>query len=559
MNNEELALIKLIKNNTSGYADYHEFSLFVYCRSDIFIKIDINCAETIEEILEIIYDEDFDEIEIALEDLYSHDHLLPNISIDTLSINIPIMDKGILNLFDIFRLFNQYFSFIPNISYGLGYESLKYNDPFDICYDKFSEYDGYTYEINLEKKHYENYDFFQDVLSLKSKRNNSFINKYYELINYEGMAKFLNQYNIELDSIKVLTLQTKVRRLAYMKMILNLFHKSNYFPDNIFNKKVEVESTRHKEDLLNYINSKGIVEITKTGNSSKPYIDTLIDLKLIYAQNNRFQLSKYGKIFNVLMYKLDCKSNNYFNLSEYEKTFFLSFIIQRDNFYIWSLIDLIYIFNNRTTIKNIKEIFQQYIIQQLQATLKYSKLSNKNIQKIITQIKRIQSWKKPQVYLEHIIEPRINWLLDLSILDKSEFLKDRIVLSEKGLILFNTLNSYYDMFQEKYAIMTEIINRDFFNLVNEMYSIDAINVNDADLVLIEEYIDESFYLFKTIAPNRVTASQAILYTCFMMLLKEKKIVNFCEIKHFLSSKKNTKFIFDWYKTENDGSIRKRSS
>jgi len=75
--------------------------------------------------------------------------------------------------------------------------------------------------------------------------------------------------------------------------------------------------------------------------------------------------------------------------------------------------------------------------------------------------------------------------------------------------------------------------------------------------LVKNYINESFNLFKTIAPNRVTASQAILYTCFMMLFKAKKVVNFCTIQNYLASKKNTKFIFEWYKTENDGSIRRK--
>ena len=58
------------------------------------------------------------------------------------------------------------------------------------------------------------------------------------------------------------------------------------------------------------------------------------------------------------------------------------------------------------------------------------------------------------------------------------------------------------------------------------------------------------------APNRVTASQAILYTCFMMLFKEKVVINFCAVQQYLKSNENKKFIFEWYQTEKDGSIRK---
>jgi len=562
MNIEELILLKLIKDNASPYAKYSKSSLFVSCRGNIFIKIGINSTKTIEEILEIIYGEEFEnKIKIELEKLISNKDKLLDISIDTLSINIPIMKNEFLDLFDVFRLFNKYFSFIPTINHSLEYKSLKYNDSFDICYNEFLKYDKYIYEVEIEKRYYKNNDFFHELLKSlrsKSKKYESFSKKYYRIINSEGVSSFSNQFIMELNFIKVLSLQTKVRRLAYLRMILSLFLKSSYFPENIFSKKIEEESKKYKKNLSKYINTKGTIEITKTGSSSKPYIDLIIDLKLLYAQNNRFQLSKYGKIFNVIKDKEDYIPNNYFKLSKYEKAFFLSFIMQNDNFYIWVLIDLIYIFGNKTSIKEIKEVFKQYIIQELDFIVKNSNLSKKNKQKIKIQIERIKSWKKPKIYLEHIIEPRINWLLDLNIINENEFLENKIVLSEKGLILFNVLNSYYDLFQEKYVIMNEIIYRDFFKLINEMYSIEASDINDSDLVYIEQYIDESFYLFKTMAPNRVTASQSILYVCFMMLFYRKKIVNFLEVKEYLNSKKNKKFIFDWYKTENDGSIRKRS-
>jgi len=193
---------------------------------------------------------------------------------------------------------------------------------------------------------------------------------------------------------------------------------------------------------------------------------------------------------------------------------------------------------------------------QLQQIIESSTLPTKSVREITTKLNRIKEWKNPEKYLEHIIEPRINWLLDLDVLDKDSFQDNIISLSEKGLMLYDTLNSYYDIFLEKYLISEHLLCFDFFDMISELYELDAEPINN-DYSLINQYINESFSLFKTLAPNRVTASQAILYTCYMMLFKEKKIVNFCTIKNYLSSKENISFIFDWYKTENDGSLRRK--
>lgn len=349
----------------------------------------------------------------------------------------------------------------------------------------------------------------------------------------------------EINNFNTINTQTKVRRMAYIKMIIAMFNKSDYYPSSLFNKKVELEAQKYNDDLLKYSNSRGIIKITQRGNSSKPYIETTLALKLLFTQNNMYKLSKYGKLFNVLDNELNIITDNYFQLLDYQKSFILFFILEKDGLYLQLLIDLIF-HKKQTTIKELKEVFQKYLIEQLQSNIDNPNIPNKLKNEIILKMRRVQNWENPQRYLEHIIEPRVNWLLDLDILDRDDFIKNRLLLSKQGLVIVNKLNSSFD------------ICTDFFNLINQMYLTNTIGIDENNFELIDNYIDKSFFLFKTIAPNRVTASQAILYTCYMMLFKERIIVNFCTIKNYLSSKDNTKFIFDWYKTEQDGSIRRKN-
>ncbi|CAM3936254.1 hypothetical protein [Arcobacter cloacae] len=537
----EKKLLKFIDDNNSGIVNYDSSDIYISLNDEITILVNINgkeFEEEYEELYEVL------EIEISLDQIYNSE-LSKIIDVNSISFHFLTHSNTYFQVLNFLRTYYKYFSKIPIINIttnGSGYCS----------------YYDLLYEIKIDKDCYSEISFFKEIYNLKQNYEKcSFISKYYDAISWYGWQDFSKKFELDFNSVKIVTTQTKVRRLSYIKMILSMFSKSNYYPDNIFNNKIELEAKRYNEYLLEYINTKGLIDITKSGNSSKPYVETCLSLKLLYSQNNKYQLSKYGKIFNVLSNEIEEVPGNYFSLSKYEKSFFLFFIMQSDNLYLWALLDLIYIQNNKTTIKEIKKVFQEYLINQLYFTVKHSNIPNKEKSKITSLINRINSWKKPQVYLEHIIEPRINWLLDLDLLDKDEFLQNNIVLSKEGYVFFSGLNSYFDIFQEKYTILDHLRCMDFFSLINEMYSMDATAVEEDDIELIENYINESFNLFKTIAPNRVTASQAILYTCFMMLFKAKKVVNFCTIQNYLASKKNTKFIFEWYKTENDGSIRRK--
>jgi hypothetical protein len=343
---------------------------------------------------------------------------------------------------------------------------------------------------------------------------------------------------------KTINTQTKVRRLAYLKMIMTMFNRSNYYPIDLLYKKIELEAKDYNSDLLEYVNSKGIIEVTRTGNSSKPYIETSLTLKLLFTQNNMCKISKYGKIFNVLAKELNDKTNNYFLLAAYEKTFLLYHLLKNDRFYIQLLMNIV-LEKERISIKKLKDDFQGCILHKLKEDISSLSLSSKIKNEIMLRIKRVEKWENPKRYLEHIVEPRVNWLLDLDFLEQSSFKKGNLVLSKKGLTFIEKINKPFNM------------DKEFFTLSKKIYQENNINVEESNFELIANYLEKSFILFKTSAPNRVTASQAILYTCYMLLFQEKKVVNFSTIQDYLNSKENTKFIYDWYKTEQDGSIRRR--
>ena len=89
---------------------------------------------------------------------------------------------------------------------------------------------------------------------------------------------------------------------------------------------------------------------------------------------------------------------------------------------------------------------------------------------------------------------------------------------------------------------------DSFN--NEKNSIETLNTH------IECYIDESFEIFKTLAPNRTTLSQAVNYTKYMIFLNHGVPVEYQYIVNYLNNNKD-KYIYKYQNQYKDGYIQKR--
>ena len=84
------------------------------------------------------------------------------------------------------------------------------------------------------------------------------------------------------------------------------------------------------------------------------------------------------------------------------------------------------------------------------------------------------------------------------------------------------------------------------------------NPENLNLILEKMYhhIDSSFALFKTLAPNRVTASQAVNYAKYKLYLNDKIKVGSEFILGRLSEKEQDKFIFKYQEQYQDGYIQK---
>jgi hypothetical protein len=416
---------------------------------------------------------------------------------------------------------------------------------------------------------YSKLEIICDELSIK-KLSDLFI----ELISFDWInlsriknsnCHFISKANLNKRKLlPIISTNTKARRLGYLKFTINLFNHSRFFPTNYFAKLIERDSSLINKDLSLHIDNKGLIQMSRTGNSAKPYIELLSGLSLITIVNNSYILTKQAKVYfvlNNLISKLiipdekpqseipfQIKSISKFQLNIFDKAFFLRQILLNDTLYFWSILDILKITNCEISSKEIKSFFSNYVIDELG---RFSRPSLE-IKKIIN---RIKNWKKEEVYLEHLIEPRLNWMLDLDIISLSKINKNKSVyrLTENGMKLHSVLTFFYERTKQKIAIAEDIIEYNFFKLFTYAYNLDKGEAEFNELV-IKEYLDEAFIYFKTDAPKRVAASSAINYICFKYFMKLDKIIEYKQLKDFLLSKKSDQFGIDWFSSEDDGSI-----
>lgn len=387
-------------------------------------------------------------------------------------------------------------------------------------------------------------------------------------------------------SSNILATSTKVRRLGYLKMILDMFEDIDHYPVSYFEKMVESSAQDVNDSLQDYRNSKGEIRFTRDGASAKPYVELAVNLNAIVEINHAYMLSKLSKVYKViqnqikrdrvgfdLIYSrlhlnenptqlnlLDDASNfakiNPFRLNLFEQIFFLYSILTKDALYCWVILDIL-AQNHLLSESNVRQSFQSSVLHELSRQIESSCLSNSEKRNVLVIAQRIRKWEKPQVYLEHIILPRINWFLDLDLLDSSHFQRGFLQLTDSGYKLHNILNDMYRMTAEKSTVMNFILEFFFFQIVNEIYNLKCSRFSDESTPLLIDLVEESFSLFRTAAPNSIAGSQSIFYACYKLMLKNRYIIEFDEMKNILLGRNIQGYSLDWYKRENDGSLQRR--
>lgn len=422
---------------------------------------------------------------------------------------------------------------------------VKIDDPNDdgMC----GYYPQYIGEIELDIKKLD-----LDILNKILIEINSF--KFIELNKIYAPAFYKHNLPKNNFSPQFLNTNTKVRRLGYLKLFFRLINEKKKIPESFINKKFEEFSLQFSTQLNDLSNNKGVIQDLK-GKSAEPYISLLKEMDLITTVNRVVVPTKWLKTYLAIRQTFKADSLQVFVLDRTDKIFFLEVILKKD--FLYSVIILEFLFVKETcTSKEIISNFQKLLLARVRNLLNKETYRDQKASLELREIeKRIAAWKKAEVYLEHIIMPRINWFADLDLVTLRE---NKITMNENCKRLMVELNSWVDIEAENVADSSDFLRRFYPHIYAKSYFENYGDYPKEEVIqgLVDEYINQSFTLFKTIAPNRVTSSQAFTFTKYCIYIRNGFSVSESYLTRILEEKFSHKYIYKFQSRYGDGYIQK---
>ncbi len=436
---------------------------------------------------------------------------------------------------------------------------LNYNTEIDYSDPMCGDYEYYNFKIDIDKRFWWNIEFAKHIFTIRY--NPIKIPEFYSIFFHK------NQPIKDDKNPPILSTNTKVRRLGYFKILSLFLDENKQIPTSNINKRFETFCLKYKDVLDNSEFNKGLIKETKNGISAKPYIEMAIDIELLNKINNILYVGKSLKVYQALKNDYS-NSSNIFELATFDKMYFLECILRYDYFYFSNLLDLIYI-EGKVTYSKIVSEFQSKLIKSLEEYKKQNQYSfqgyksptyntdRKVVSKLDIILNRIRKWEKAEVYLEHLIMPRLNWMLDFGIISFDNS-KNEYNIEKIGDNLFRHLCIWNDINTEKIISPSKFLDNFMIHLFDDCFNNNIVsNPDDIKSILdrIYNHIENSFEIFKTLAPNRVTASQAANYTKYKLYIDDKIKVGYSFILNKLSEKEQDKFIFKYQEQYQDGYIQ----
>jgi len=379
-----------------------------------------------------------------------------------------------------------------------------------------------------------------------------------------------------------LSLHTKVRRLGYLKLMIKQYFAQDFIPANTFDFYFEKEVSKADvlRDLKRYRSiygkdDKGKIDDLGTGISAKPYVYLAGALDLLAKSNFSYVLAKPGRVYKVILNKysnepqkfrfieetkliqqsnlfdLNVGQGNIFVLNVVDKYFLIRQLLAKDFFYIKAILLTIDLFPNGAKefgrYSSVKEHLKDELLREIDLYLE--KRGNKQVEindalrardEILKGFTSIRSF-------ELIVEPRIGWLLDLDLIDSVKHKNGELLLSKSGRTLLSNLKTVFKS--------SLFIDYKYSQVFASMYQLNILNIASPDSK-VKKYLAYAFSNFRTLAPNRIAASQAFTYISAMLLLRDGIICEYIEIKDLIFEWDGREVNVDWFPSENDGSLKK---
>lgn len=336
---------------------------------------------------------------------------------------------------------------------------------------------------------------------------------------------------IKVDGFRYIeNLNTTSRQLIICSQIVKTIG-DNQFPKE-FLEKILLNWSFNIENNEEYINKKGkITENKKKTSALVHYFELSKSFGLISNINQIFFNTRLSYILKYFL----VKEPDSLKLSLSEKIFYLFILLNKDADGIIFLLDSL----NKTACSQ-KELKLNFKINFNERLLVKNELSDNITKNLISEKYRTINyiWKKPEIYAEHFLIPRCEWLNSLGLININQ-VNNKTIYSLS--ILGNELHERLPLINNENQLKDiddEFLTNNFFNLINNIYfqgsnvKFDSL-LSEIQIEMLGETLEKSLSIIKSSSSFRIPMFDTMLFISLDFILNKKTIINFKDIFNIL--------------------------
>jgi hypothetical protein len=342
---------------------------------------------------------------------------------------------------------------------------------------------------------------------------------------------------------RILSTNIKTRKLGYIIGILRILDKNFLDVDSLVEK---LESwSQSNSAFFQSMGESGWLKRTTKHYPALRYIQLAEDLELVKIVGRECGVTKLGQpiLFLAPIW------NNPFELSSEQICYLFKRILVVDYDFLMPLLKLL---SSPKIRPKVFDDFKKAVLGHLQVRetsfgdiIKSSKFRNR--------IQLIEKWSKEREYLQHIIYPRLDWLVDLKMvnLDKNQY--ELAAGCKAFLESLNSVSSEEELEQwfdnDYYEAFSDIFRRPSFETMSQFDALSKAQQSEQLHLLLEE----SFMKFSSanLPFQHLSARTFLEYTC-VKLMSKMIVATFKQVIEVL--KTMTDYKFQWEYLLDDGYV-----
>lgn len=328
---------------------------------------------------------------------------------------------------------------------------------------------------------------------------------------------------------------TKTRRLAYITAMISMLGRRDLSEQLLLSRLVRW-SQEHKRHLDSYWVQTGEVTSTRRNAAGARYLELATKVGLVAPITGVYYVTRIGLVLYTLIGYYGINVNPFY-LTSVERLFYTYWILTTDADLLLTVLDRI-AQQTDVNLSQLQDTFQSDFLSRLEKKISVCQDEALRRRLLERRIKVSDEWQKPERYAEHLVPPRLNWLLDLGFLEADKFQRHHYALTTSGTRFLSALPYTGD--GEFHDVTDRWLDSEYWNIaaktlldLESVVGWDQVGEEQRDSIL-KPLLRETFEAFRHTPVPKVSWTQAVLYLSVRLLVDHRVGANPSHLGKWLS-------------------------